>query len=538
MTMADTADDVLRRWVREEPTKHPLAFTLAHQDHEYAPPDHLREMYGAVFRGMSPRYPRAASKIARLYPREHGKTQASVDVQAWAICNDPNIRILNMSETAGQAYDMLAQLRDTLGVEDGSVQPGTIADEYGLEVKKDSQKKLTFERPANHKEPTIRAAGFDTGVTGGHYDLLVFDDVVSWKTQRTQARRTKSWRQFSDYTQNLGSEGDSVYLALGTRKHPEDIYDRMINSFGWSVTVRPAISDWSIIENNEFVAVTESGERYDGSELGDIDPREETITEIVPKREVPVLWPERWPLPVLLEKYIGAMGDDGEGTLIWKRENQNDPEALMGQVLGESMLHFTEELPGGAPLNNDRLDFYAGVDLGVEEDPAKAAANDTDYWAVAIGGHDYRSNITYLIDIWRRRGMSLQKGISWVQAKVRPYDVARVAVESNQAQRWFVQTARDEGLNFKQTSSSGSKEERIISMSSRFESGKVMLYDPPDYGPGGSGEGDRWRGYTSEWASFPTGAHDDRLDATEIMLRNVGAENISNSKRNMSDLPC
>ena len=532
-----TAEDVLRKWVKEDPTKHPLSFVLAHQNHEYSPPAHLREMYGAVFRGMSPRYNRAASKISRLYPREHGKTQASVDVQAWAICNDPNIRILNMSETAGQSYDMLSQIRDTLGIEDGRVTDGSLADHYGLEVKKDSQKKLTFERPASHKEPTVRAAGFDTGVTGGHYDLLVFDDVVSWKTQRTEGRRTKSWRQFSDYTQNLGSEGDSVFLSLGTRKHPDDIYSRMINSFGWDVRVRPAISDWSIVENNEFELVTEKGKVYDGSELGDINPREETITSVRPLRDVEVLWPERWPLDTLLNKYVGAMGDDGEGTLIWKRENQNDPDALMGQVLGESMLHFTEELPGGAPMTNNRLDFYAGVDLGIEEDPSKAAAGDTDYWSVALGGHDYKTGITYLIDVWRRRGMTLQKGINWVQAKVRPYEVGAVSVESNQAQRWFVQTAKDEGMNFRQTTSTGSKEERIISMSSRFESGKVQLFDPPDYAAGGTGDTDRWRGYSSEWAAFPTGAHDDRLDSTEIMLRNVGNENISTSKRDMTDLP-
>jgi predicted phage terminase large subunit-like protein len=110
-------------------------------------------------------------------------------------------------------------------------------------------------------------------------------------------------------------------------------------------------------------------------------------------------------------------------------------------------------------------------------------------------------------------------------------------VESNQAQRWFVQTAKDEGLNFRQTSSSGSKEDRIISMSSRFESGKIKLYDPTSDPTTGKRAADKWRGFINEWAAFPTGAHDDRLDSTEIAMRAVGNENISVSSRNMSDLP-
>jgi len=250
-----------------------------------------------------------------------------------------------------------------------------------------------------------------------------------------------------------------------------------------------------------------------------------------------VLWPERYPLKTLLGKYIEAMGSEGEGTLIWKRENQNDPEALMGQVLGEDMVHFSDELPGGPPHSNDSLTFYAGVDLGIEDDPQKAAANDSDYWAVCVGGHDHRNGITYIVQVKRRRGMTLQKGINWVQAAIAEYNPQRVMVESNQAQRWFVQTAKDEGLNFQTTSSTGDKEDRIIAMSSRFESGKVRIYDPVRNPSTGNATSDKWRGFLNEWASFPTGAHDDRLDSVEIMLRNIGNEEISVSSRGLSDLP-
>lgn len=512
------------RLAEEDPLSHPLAFVKRHRDHKYESPAHLREVYQAVFQGMSPRYPNAPRRLCRLYPREHGKSEAgTVDTPAWAAMRDPNVRVLIMSETTPQAKNKLRQCRDIIE---------RVAPQYGREVIEDTKKSLTLERQANHDVPTIQAAGFDTGVTGGHYDVLVFDDIVSYKTQRTETRRTNAWLQFSDYSQNLGSEGESVYLVLGTRKHPEDLYGRLLDSIGWESRVKPAIFDWSVVENGEYDIVTTDGESYAPDEIHRINPRTQTVGRVEPHRSVDVLWPERWPLSKLLENYISSMtgGDSGEvdaieGSLVWKRENQNDASALQGQVLGESMLHFVDELPDG------RYYTYAGVDLGIEEDPEKAARNDTDYWAVVVGRHNYDADVTYLTDVHRRRGMTLEKGIHWVREKVRPVDASRVNVESNQAQRWFVQTARDKGLDFQQTSSSGSKEERIIAMSSRFESGRVQILDP------GRGRKDKWQSYVNEWAAFPTGSHDDRLDATEIMLRALTQENISYSEHDLQDLP-
>lgn len=514
----------IERLAENDPLAHPLAFVNRHRRHKYEPPPHLREMYGAVFRGMSPKYPDAPRRLLRLYPREHGKSEAgTVDTPAWSALRDPNIRVLIMSETTPQAKNKLRQCRDVIE---------RVGPEYGHEIVEDTKKSLTLARAANHDVPTIQAAGFDTGVTGGHYDLLVFDDIVSYKTQRTEVRRTNAWLQFSDYSQNLGSEGESVYLVLGTRKHPEDLYGRLLDSIGWESKVRPAVFDWSVVENGEYAIVTDDGRSYAPDELYKINPRKQTVARVEPHREVDVLWPERWPLPKLLENYVSSMtgGDTGEadaieGSLVWKRENQNDASALQGQVLGEDMLHFVDELPDG------RYYTYAGVDLGIEEDPEKAARNDTDYWAVVLGKHNYDTDVTYLTDVHRRRGMTLEKGINWVIAKTQSADPQRIMVESNQAQRWFVQTAKDKGLRFQQTSSSGSKEERIIAVSSRFESGRVQILDDSRR------RRDKWQSFANEWAAFPTGSHDDRLDAVEIMLRALTEENISYSNHDLSDLP-
>lgn len=200
---------------------------------------------------------------------------------------------------------------------------------------------------------------------------------------------------------------------------------------------------------------------------------------------------------------------------------QNDARALMGQILDESMFQFTpiEELSRTTTSDDDqsivdRLVWYAGIDLAVEADAEKAAMNDTDYFAIAIIGHDKLEELTYLWDVQRRRGMTLNEAVSWAKGILDGYDIESVLAESNQAKRWFVETANDVGLTVEETTSTGKKEDRILSMSTRFENGKVRLVEVDE-------REEKWMSFASEWSEFPTGTHDDRLDAVKIALRGL-----------------
>lgn len=515
-TTSTAPRETLERLVRDQPLSHPLPFSIRHMAYEQAPPEHIREIYGSVYRGLSEKYPRAPKKLARIEPREHAKSEAgTVVIPTWAALRNPNVRILLMSETEEQAIGKLDEVTNHIE---------RLAPQYGRDIVQDKDTALKLERDATYDVPTIQAAGFKTGVTGGHYDLLIFDDLVSWETQRTQHRRTQARKRFADFI-NLGSAGESVFLVLGTRKHREDLYATLINGPAWDSRVEQAIQDWSLVENGEFHAIVRDDDGHErevaAEAINEIDTDTESVADVVPHRDVDVLWPERWPLDTLLMDMITGYGSD-EGRLVWKRENQNDPGVFEGQILQEEMLTYTESLP-------DRgLRTYAGVDLAVEDDPEKAAREDTDYWAVAVLEHDPQTDTAYVVDLQRRRGMSLREGIRWVQTSLQSHDVNQILVESNQAQRWFVQTARDEGLRVEQTTSSGSKEERIIDMSSRFESGNVVLYDDAVQD---------WSSFVvDEWCQFPSGEHDDRLDAIEIALRNLGQQSMSVSKHSLGDL--
>jgi len=79
-------------------------------------------------------------------------------------------------------------------------------------------------------------------------------------------------------------------------------------------------------------------------------------------------------------------------------------------------------------------------------------------------------------------------------------------------------------------------------MASRFEAGRVKIVDRGLEGDTEQQEArkrasQKWQSFTDEWVSFPTGSHDDRLDSTEIALRGVSSEEVTDSEYDMSDLP-
>lgn len=520
----ESGTEWLYELAEKQPLCHPGVSSIVLHDYEYPPPAHLRNIYGKIYRAlMSQQYENEQpKKLGFFLPREHGKSEAAAVVTpSWYALQNPNTRTLIISETTGQARKKLQQCRNVIA---------QYAYVFGRSIKKETQSELILERSVNHAEPTIEAAGMGKSITGGHYDLIIFDDILSWDNQRTEGQRDKTEQRFKDYM-NLGSEGDSTFVIIGTRKHPKDLYGGLINNPVWDTTVEKAIEDWSVIENREYglkirkdknVENLDHRDRHyniEANELKSIDTENETIVDVLPYRNVEVLWPERWSLDNLIQDMLSTMLDDDQSPLVWQREKQNDPTVMQGQVLDIDMLHYVEELE----YEKEHYSWYAGLDPAVVEDPEQAAMQDSDYWALAIIAHDSVNDNTYLDNIIRKRGMSLKKGIDWVIAQLANYEITNVLVESNQAQRWFVQTAKDKGLRVQETSSSGSKEERIISLSTRFETGKIKIVAE-------EGESQKWQSFETEWAQFPSGDHDDRLDATEIAYRNTEGNEIKNSK--------
>lgn len=202
-------------------------------------------------------------------------------------------------------------------------------------------------------------------------------------------------------------------------------------------------------------------------------------------------------------------------------------------VFTKDMLTFVQanELP---PRD---LNYIASVDVGVETDSARAEDNDTDYWAVTLGGVDPLEPHLYVIDTLRERGMTLKQGVEWIQSIMRTLPQStQVYVESVQAQRWLRDELSDKGINAVPVNPTGKKEDRLIQLSIPIERGTVKFVNRP---PDDDSEREEWmdyyrrNGYAPRWEhliqeflAFPDGTHDDAIDSLEILVdnANLGSE--------------
>ena len=170
-------------------------------------------------------------------------------------------------------------------------------------------------------------------------------------------------------------------------------------------------------------------------------------------------------------------------------------------------------------LESNELSFHVGVDLGIEPNAKRAESNDTDYFAAAIVAHHRRHGEAFVIDVARKRGLSLSQGVEWLREVVSGVPSPTINVESVHAQQYFLSAAKDAGLPVHGVDQSLKKEERLIQLSVPFENETIRLVnfqtDPDD------GLDDRWNQLAQEWIAFPDGTHDDMLDAVELALRNL-----------------
>jgi predicted phage terminase large subunit-like protein len=89
---------------------------------------------------------------------------------------------------------------------------------------------IRVKRKSNAKENTVEASGLVIGQrTGGHYNLLVYDDVVtpdSVTSAQMISKTTKQWQM----SLNTGSSTNLRVRIIGTRYHYSDTYQYIIDT--------------------------------------------------------------------------------------------------------------------------------------------------------------------------------------------------------------------------------------------------------------------------------------------------------------------
>ena len=418
------------------------------------------------------------TNLLLLSPRDHGKSViASFALPIWLLCKDKNVRILIISKTIGQARKFLMQIQQELLTNKELIKDfGPFKDKWTatwLFVPRGKK-----EGGITEKDPTIEVCGQQGGITGGHFDWIISDDLQDDENTRT-AERMQNLEDWYFGTIRHLAEPWTKFLTVGTRKHYLDLYNTLLENPVWNVHIDKAIIKFP--DHYEYI------KDEDG-----------LIVDVEMEGNYEVLWPEKWTIKHLLIERRET------GAILFDREKQNDPSGMRGQILKLEWLNFYTNQEGKMDLPHPPMEFkytFFGVDLAVSE---KETA---DYFVLAVVGV-CKNGYWWILDIYRNK-IAFPEQVAVIQRYTNMYHPTRVYIESVAYQAVMIQhMQRFTTVPVLPKTTTKDKTTRMLGVSPFFESGKVKVRDDMD-------------DFVKEWIQFPKATHDDILDAVEIALTEI-----------------
>jgi predicted phage terminase large subunit-like protein len=392
-----------------------------------------------------------------LIPRSHLKTKLlSVGYPTFKIIQNPKIRILIYSATWQMAVDIHQAIQKNLK---GSSKIIDIWGDFAKDAPVWSQSHTRL-RENDKREPTITAAGIDNNLVGGHYDLILMDDVVNRDNVGTMDQIGKVITRYKDCLDLLEPKGELI--VIGTRWHDSDLYgwilDPSNNAMDNYLTMVRRAYEGNIMTGDDFVA----------------------------------LWPGKFDRHGLMNK----LREEGWGH--FSSQYLNDPVPEEDATFKKTWFkYYTSDDIRGKILNKFLL-----------IDPAISLAKDADYTAMVVIGVDEYNNI-FILDIARAR-MSPNEIINQIFRLRDNWNLSEVCIEQVAFQRVIGYALREDS-RFKMRPlritelkpNDRSKDQRIKGLQPSYENGKIFhnktlannIY------------------LEDELVRFPRSSHDDVIDA-------------------------
>jgi hypothetical protein len=176
-----------------------------------------------------------------LAPRGAGKSRiGNIGYASWLVVNNPDIRILILSDTDRHAVRFLTTIKNVLSYSE------LIKRHYGnIEGEQWSDHQITTSLRVDKAitEASITALGMLSGaVTTGHYNVVIPDDLCNFANTRTPGMRERAktfWKTTVTPTILPGGE----VRALATRYHFDDLSNMFIKELGFDTQIQEAIID-------------------------------------------------------------------------------------------------------------------------------------------------------------------------------------------------------------------------------------------------------------------------------------------------------
>jgi hypothetical protein len=287
-----------------------------------------------------------------------------------------------------------------------------------------------------------------TSITGLHCDIAVLDDVVVRENAYTEDGREKTKQQYSLLSSIEGA--DALEWVVGTRYHPKDLYNDMVE-----MQVDLFNDDGEIIDQESLYEKYECQVENRGDGTGEF------------------LWPRQ-------QRSDGKWFGFDERILAKKRaqyldktqfraQYYNDPnDASSASIPRESFQYYDRNYltrtGGHWYYKNRRLNVFASIDF------AFSLAKTADYTSIVVLGVDGDNNY-YVLDIERFRTKLISEYFDRILRLHQKWDFRKLRAEVTVAQSVIVEDLktnyiRKHGLAlaidaFKPNRHMGSKEERL-----------------------------------------------------------------------------
>lgn len=327
-------------------------------------------------------------------PPEHAKsTTITVNYVTYRICEDPNIRIIIVSQTQELAKRFLVAIKDRLAGQNLNYRKLQIdfAPDGGFDKNSASWSANAIYVSSNLRDsgeatPSVQAIGINGQIYGNRADLVIMDDCVTGKNAH-EYQKQMDWIQRE--VSNRLSPGGKM-LLVGTRLAPTDLYGEIIKGdyYGdeespWTYLSQPAVLEFDE-DPDKWVTLWPRSNRPPVSVAGraltekDKDGLYPYWTGTALKKRRAKMSPRNWALVYQQERMV----EDAIFT----------QDAVLGSVDGA-------RAPG--PMGGDTVD---GRPNGIEGcyvvggfDPAM-----TGHSAAVVIAMDRRTGVRWVLDVWTK----------------------------------------------------------------------------------------------------------------------------------------
>jgi len=420
-----------------------------------------------------------------LAPRGHSKSYTVATYILWNIVKNPDIRILIVTINQDMANSTMSLIQNNL------VQNTKLIDIFGeqksnIEWSRDT---LRVKKASPKKDPTLKVVGVTGGIVGGHYDIIILDDITDKENSRTETRRRTLEKQLdSEIMPMLENEPYGKLIVIGTIWNQADIYSYISKKPGYKYNKYRAL----LYEPEElYKFVTELN--WHGL---DVDEAKNIIKDYIKTlpddKEPKVLWD--WKVPY--EELARIRKADGNVSFMMQYQNEfiSDMDAPIKYDWIQSALsnYKVPERP---------YQTFMGVDLA-------SKGEDSDYFTIVVIA--IKDGLVYIIDGVRTKQLSMFGQFELIRDLDKKWNPSKIGVEQAAQGKIIVDQFMEMGtLPIIPIKSSivNDKMSRIQRLSVLFETGRIFISGDEKFAP-----------LIDELLSYPRGANEDFADGLSFAV--------------------